>query len=400
MATAGGTGAFMRRNDPTAQPSYRHHKASGQAVVTIGGKDHYLGRHGSPESHAEYDRLIAHWRLERAGYSKAMSVAELVERFLNHAKTYYIKGGRQTSEYANFKRAVGPLLDTFAALDADRFSPKALKRVREAWITSGRVRTSINHDVRRIVHVFKWDVEEELVQGGTHYALSKVSGIKKSRTTATEATPVLPVSDEVVAATLPYLSSVVADMVRFQRLTGCRPGEVCALRPMDVERHQDAWKYRPESHKTEHHGRERVIPLGPKAQAVLASYLDNRASDQPCFSPQEAEQEMRAERLANRKTPLRYGNGKGRNVKPAPRRKPGTGYTKDSYRKAIQRACEAAGVPVWAPNRVRHTTLTEARREAGLETAQALGGHASANVTQIYAERDYAKAREYAIQHG
>ena len=27
-------------------PSYRVHKASGQAVVTLGGKDHYLGKYG------------------------------------------------------------------------------------------------------------------------------------------------------------------------------------------------------------------------------------------------------------------------------------------------------------------------------------------------------------------
>jgi hypothetical protein len=42
-------------------PSYRLHKPSGQAVVTIAGKDFYLGRFGDPASKAEYDRLIAEW---------------------------------------------------------------------------------------------------------------------------------------------------------------------------------------------------------------------------------------------------------------------------------------------------------------------------------------------------
>src|SRR5262249_4354731 len=37
-------------------PSYRRHRASGQAVVTLNGVDHYLGRFNSPESKAEYDR--------------------------------------------------------------------------------------------------------------------------------------------------------------------------------------------------------------------------------------------------------------------------------------------------------------------------------------------------------
>ena len=31
-------------------PAYRHHKASGQAVVTLNARDIYLGKHNSPES--------------------------------------------------------------------------------------------------------------------------------------------------------------------------------------------------------------------------------------------------------------------------------------------------------------------------------------------------------------
>lgn len=42
-------------------PSYRLHKSSGQAVVTLAGHDHYLGVHGTPESQQAYARLIALW---------------------------------------------------------------------------------------------------------------------------------------------------------------------------------------------------------------------------------------------------------------------------------------------------------------------------------------------------
>src|SRR5436305_508691 len=42
-------------------PAYRKHRASGQAVVTIDGKFHYLGPHGSRASRIQYDRLIAEW---------------------------------------------------------------------------------------------------------------------------------------------------------------------------------------------------------------------------------------------------------------------------------------------------------------------------------------------------
>ena len=37
-------------------PKYRKHRASGQAVVTLNGRDHYLGPHGTKASRIEYDR--------------------------------------------------------------------------------------------------------------------------------------------------------------------------------------------------------------------------------------------------------------------------------------------------------------------------------------------------------
>lgn len=42
-------------------PKYRKHRASGQAVVTIAGRDVYLGPHGTKASKVEYDRVIAEW---------------------------------------------------------------------------------------------------------------------------------------------------------------------------------------------------------------------------------------------------------------------------------------------------------------------------------------------------
>lgn len=40
-------------------PSYRLHKASGQAVVTLNGTHIYLGKHESEASRRSYDKVIA-----------------------------------------------------------------------------------------------------------------------------------------------------------------------------------------------------------------------------------------------------------------------------------------------------------------------------------------------------
>ena len=47
----------MPRSAGVSTPKYRKHRASGQAVVNIGGVDHYLGPHGTRASRLEYDRL-------------------------------------------------------------------------------------------------------------------------------------------------------------------------------------------------------------------------------------------------------------------------------------------------------------------------------------------------------
>src|SRR3954453_2436990 len=62
-------------------PSYRKHRASGQAIVTIDGQDIYLGPHGTKASKSEYDRIIGEWLANGrrlAGTSAGGVVSDLV----------------------------------------------------------------------------------------------------------------------------------------------------------------------------------------------------------------------------------------------------------------------------------------------------------------------------------
>lgn len=42
-------------------PTYRLHRQSGQAVVTLNRRDFTLGPYGTPESRQRYNRLIGQW---------------------------------------------------------------------------------------------------------------------------------------------------------------------------------------------------------------------------------------------------------------------------------------------------------------------------------------------------
>jgi len=377
-------------------PRYRKHRASGQAIVTLGGKDFYLGPHGTKASHLQYDRVIAEWLHNERTIPEpeaGLTVVELFAAYKRFAVKYYRKNGKPTPEVACILQAAKFVKDLYGRTEAADFGPLALQVVQGRMVDAGLSRNVINKACGRIKRIFKWGVAHQMIPPATWQALATVPGLRKGRTDARETAPVLPVDDATVDQTLPELPEVVADMVRFERLTGCRPSEVCNVRPCDIDTSGDVWAYRPESHKTEHHGRARIIFIGPRAQAVLRPYL-LREKTSYCFAPQDSERKRRREQHENRQTPLQYGNRPGTNRKRKPRRTPGACYTKDSYRRAIQRACDLAGVPKWHPNQLRHSVGTELRKRFGIEAAQVTLGHKDANVTEVYAERDLQKAAD------
>lgn len=390
-------------------PSYRYHKPTGQAVVRLNGVDHYLGRHGTPKSREKYDRLIAEWLMTGRQPSPSprstpiasppaspplvqsaasrMSIDELTSLYWEHAQEYYVKRGRPTSEQESIKLALRPLTDLYGHVPITEFGPLALEVVRKAMVDAGVTRHRINQQVGRIRRMFEWGVSKEIVPVAVPQALRCVKGLRAGRTNARESVPVRPVADEIVERTLPHLSRQLQGMIRFQRLVGCRPAEVTLLRPCDVNQEGDVWVYTPESHKTEHHGRGRRIFIGPKAQEMLRPWLD-RDPQSYCFSPKEARDEFDAKRKRERVTPMRPSDRRRRR-KRKPKKSPGERYTTPSYGQAIRLACKRNNIPSWSPNQLRHTRATEVRRRYGLEGSQVVLGHADANVTQIYAERDF-----------
>ncbi len=379
-------------------PKYRKHRASGQAVVTLDGKDHYLGPHGTKTSRLEYDRLVGEWQLNgrtlKADSTKPdITVVELLAAYIKFARTYYVKSGKPTRQYGLIVETARPIKELYGRELASNFGPLALQAIQQRMIEAGLSRRSINDHTARIKRLFKWGVAQELIPATSLHALQAVPGLRKGRSNARENSPVQPIEDRAVQATLPHLQIVVADMVRFQRLTGCRPQDVCNLRPCNVDMSSDVWLYRPPTHKTEHHGRERIIAIGPKGQGILRKYL-LREKEVCCFSPLESEKQRREVQHEQRKTPLSCGNRPGTNQRKNPKRSASDKYTTNSYRRAIHRACDKAGIARWSPNRLRHSAGTEIRKRYGLEAAQVILGHATADVTQVYAERDLARAVE------
>jgi integrase len=414
-------------------PSYRRHKQSGQAIVTLNGRDFLLGPHDSEASHTKYNRLIAEWlannRQPVTSVQNDLTIADLAARYWRFVARYYVKNGRATDEQGCIRAALRPLLKLYQNELAANFGPVALRAVRDQMIAANWARQTVNKNVDRICRMFRWATSEELLPIETYQRLVTLPRLRKGRCEAKEALPVRPVDDATVAATLPHLSDVVADMVRFQRFTGCRPAEVCGVRPCDIDRSGEIWAYVPQEHKTEHHDRQRVILIGPRAQQILLRYLA-RDAEAYCFSPSDSEAKRLAARHAARRVPLNYGN----KPKPKWQRVLGSRYTTDSYRHAISRACDKAFPPTgeleqrdgelvtewlarlskderarlakwraahrWAPNQLRHASGTEIRAKFGVEASRVILGHREISTTEIYSERDLNLAARIAREVG
>jgi integrase len=416
-------------------PAYRLHKQSGQAIVTLtdalgNRRDVLLGRHDTSESRAEYARIILEWetsgrrlpaRSAEASAPADLAINELLLAYLRHVEGYYVRDGRPTTQQHRIRQTLRAVRQLYGHTAARDFGPRALKAVREKLVAHGYVRRYVNQMIGCIKQMFKWAVAEELVPPSVYHGLQAVAGLKKGRTEARESREVGPVALAVVEDTLPHLGRHVAAMVRVQLLTGMRSGELCQLRACDLDTGGPVWTYRPPRHKTEHHGHSRVVAVGPKAQAVLKDFLklDTGAY---LFSPADAESERQAARRAARKTKVQPSQVCRRKRKP--KKGPGARYTPQGYHQSIRKAilaantagacaackplkpadrcgaCKAAALPHWHPHQLRHLHGTEVRRRFGLEAAQVALGHAKADVTQVYAERNLTLAVQVAAQIG
>ncbi len=190
-------------------PKYRRHRASGQAVTTLGGKDFYLGPFGTKASKAEYDRLVAEYLASgrSTAFGKAdesLTVVEVVMAYLKHAKAYY--GTGDNSEFHRIKLALKPVRKLYGRTMADSFAAPEFKAVRQSFVDAGNARSYVNAQAKRVTRMFRWAAAEGLVSPAVPQLLSLIPSLLKGRTSARETGPVLPADDELVDAVLPHQS--------------------------------------------------------------------------------------------------------------------------------------------------------------------------------------------------
>lgn len=335
---------------------------------------------------SRFSRFYSEWQGDRnvreGRCPEVLTVEACFERFDKHARTYYRRrDGSQTGEADNLRLAMREALTLFGGCKVADFGLTELERAREAMIASGLAISSINDRCHRIRRVFRWAARMKYIEPSQLAELTLLDPLKPGRTKARVTEPVMPVPIEFVRQTQEHLPPTVSAMIELQLLTGMRSGELIIMRPIDIDTSKRTWIYKPSRHKTEHIGRDRVIPLGPKARTALRPFL-KRAVTEFCFSPRDAMRERWEAADTHRSNQAERTEDSWLSDR----------YTSKTYARAITRVCEKHGIPHWSPHRLRHSCLTNIRDSFGIESSQAVGGHSRIETTQVYAAASLEKA--------
>lgn len=409
------------------------HRASGQDVVFLRdaatGKRRmvYLGRHDSAEARERYRQVLAEHCAGQAPTtatakapqpSDAVTVGTLCARFLLWAQDYYRnENGTLSREVTNFVLAVGALDDVLRDVQVDALTCAHFEAARRRLVDSEfghrhdengqpipgtgkrHARGYVNSTMRRAKFVVRWGCEHGLVPGPVWASLTAFRGLRIGRGGARETPPVEAVPRGYVDAVLPHLPPMLRTAVELLWHSGMRAGELCALRTRDIERGADVWLYRPQQHKGTWRGRDRVVPFGPRCQELL----------RPLLSADPAAHLFRADVVMQQRKAT-WRQQRTSKVPPSQQKRDAKNAAKlgayadcldvATLRRAVHRACDAAGVPRFGIHRLRHACGTRLVVEAGDDAARVQLGHADERMVRRYSKAaDDELRRKVAMQH-
>jgi integrase len=237
-------------------------------------------------------------------------------------------------------------------------------------------RYMVNLYVGFVRKAFKWGVVTGVVEHG--HAASLMFVPSPSKDEVKPSTRRKGVEWSRVDAVINLLPPPLKAATKLIRHTGSRPSEVLGLQVHEVRRSgkhfvesgveidldaMGVWAVIMRKHKTESHGFDRVLFLGPKSQAVLTEYLAT-LDDATGYIFRPADSIRRSTRDNNDFYDFRKLN------------------------RAVKRACERAGVAVWTPYQLRHQVSKEIQAQYGRDAARVCLGHQVGGVTEIYAGSD------------
>ena len=391
----------MGRRKKGVPPTPTVHKKSGQARVRVGKRTIWLGTAGSQQAAENYKEFLGAWGANgssipddfRLKGSRAIPEVDAPERTvlkvgdLMFNALSSVGAGRTPKELRKQSRwwrlrAVATALEPFSGMPAIEFGPKILNEVATQLSTEKkRTKKYVREIVSEIRRIFSDAVAREELPAERLVALQalKLRDIKGTKSKRRQ-----PVPQEDIEATCDQLPPVVADLIRFIALTGCRPSEAMRATQEQFDTTQPTWVWDIPEHKTDEHDIERIVAIGPRCRKILQRWWSGKKPDEFVFSRGDLKRSITRYSVRMRKL-----------------KTDGEQFTQEDLRQRVIRAAKKAGVSHWTPYRLRHTGLTEARKHGGLDAAQSRGGQVdSQTVEKHYAAPDISKQVDFAERYG
>ncbi len=201
-------------------PSSRRHRASGQAVVTLNGVDHYLGPWNSPESRAAYDRITQEWLAcgRRLPDPDNATGGLFVKQLVNGYHTYLCSTLPKIEH--KIRLALKAVREMYGETQAAKFGAVSFKAIRLKMIESDLAITTIRDRMGVIRRMVAWGVENEMLPADSLQRIEAVAGLRVGRDGVKPSRKVKPAPDADIEAILPHVPPTIRAMIELQRLTG------------------------------------------------------------------------------------------------------------------------------------------------------------------------------------
>ena len=137
----------------------RLHKASGRAIMDLGGSTVYLdAKYGTKAAQEEYDRRYGQWLANgkkpppsKITEASGITINVLAIRYLDEMEEYH---AQQRRTYLHCRTAMSFLTKHYGGELASNFTPASLKFVREKMEDYGYPRKKVNYYIRLIKDAF------------------------------------------------------------------------------------------------------------------------------------------------------------------------------------------------------------------------------------------------------
>jgi integrase len=318
-------------------PQKRVHRGKGQDYVRDPrtGRQILLGPTGTVESQQAYTAWIASY-VREVGISAEIasrptgSFEGLLARYLEECSRIYLNAaGLLTQSYGNCLTVARNYLTGLVGREISSITRADIVAIQRGMIAKGLTAKATREYMGIVKRLIKFGEQEGLID--PHHALTLRSIPDLRPTEGARSKQVQPIPIKHAFAIYRELNERWRAIFAFHLFTGQRAETALRAKFEEIDTSTVPWKYSPVMHKNTWRGKPLTILIGPRARAAIRPYMSASGMLWP---------------------------GRHMNISLDKQKSTKVPRCRDAYKRAIESACQRAGLPHYTPQQIRHTSAT------------------------------------------